>query len=218
MDSVDFSQVSGFIFDCDGTLLDTLDAWDEAEVDLFAQIPFKLSVEQEDEIHAAPIEEAARILHEVYGVGQSNEAVLAHFDDHLLDFYGNRAEALPGACELVRKVHSLGIPCVVVSSSPVRYLEAGLQRAGILDCFAKLISTEDVGVSKQDPLIYEVALEALGSELSTTWAVDDAPYACKVMKEYGLRTIAPVNGAGEERRRLQRESADVVVGTLEELL
>ena len=27
----DFESADGFIFDCDGTLLDTLDAWDEAE-------------------------------------------------------------------------------------------------------------------------------------------------------------------------------------------
>ena len=33
----DFNLADGFIFDCDGTLLDTLDAWDEAERDLFAQ-------------------------------------------------------------------------------------------------------------------------------------------------------------------------------------
>ena len=214
----DITLATGFIFDCDGTLLDTLDAWDDAEIDLFNQIPFALSQEQEDEIHAAPIAEAARILHEQYGVGESNEAVLAHFDGHLLPFYGEQSQALPGACELVRKIHAAGIPCVVVSSSPVRYLQAGLARAGILECFTKLVSTEDVGVSKQDHRIYDAALEALGSDLATTWAVDDAPYACKVMSAYGLKTIAPVNGAGDIRRQQQLEAADIVVETLEELL
>ena len=216
--SIDLKNATGFVFDCDGTLLDTLDAWETTEESLFSQIPYPLTQEQEDEIHAAPIAEAARILHEKYGVGESNEAVLAHFDSNLLPFYAQEARALPGACELVRKIHSKGIPCVVVSSSPTRYLVAGLKRAGILDCFAKVVSTEDVGVSKQDHRIYDVALEALGAQRSTTWAVDDAPYACKVMGAYGFKTIAPVNGATAERRARQEEVADVVVETLEELL
>ena len=79
----DFTMADGFIFDCDGTLLDTLDAWDEAERDLFAQAG-ELTQAQEDEIHAAPIEQAAAILHERYGVGESAEDVLAHLDGHLL--------------------------------------------------------------------------------------------------------------------------------------
>ena len=91
-----FRDATGFIFDCDGTLLDTLGAWDEAERDLFAQTG-QLTQEQEDEIHSAPIERAAEIFHERYGVGDSAEAVLAHLDGHLLGHYRDVANAMPGA-------------------------------------------------------------------------------------------------------------------------
>ena len=56
----DFALADGMIFDCDGTLLDTLDAWEDAERDLFAQSG-PLTQEQEDEIHSAPIEQAAEL-------------------------------------------------------------------------------------------------------------------------------------------------------------
>lgn len=184
----DFSGATGFIFDCDGTLLDTLGAWDAAEAPLFAQSG-PLTPEQEDEIHSAPIGLAAEILHERYGVGKSAAAVLAHLDGVLLPFYGERALPMPGACEFVRAVHARGIPCVVVSSSPRRYLQAGLSRAGILECFHALVSTDEVGCSKQDFAIYERAVQLLGSERATTWAIDDAPYAVAVMHAFGLRTI-----------------------------
>ena len=176
------------MFDCDGTLLDALDAWEVAEADLFAQSG-PLTPGQEDEIHSAPIERAAELFHERYGVGASAKAVLDHLDAHLLPFYGERALALPGACEFVRAAHDAGVPCAVVSSSPRRYLEAGLNRAGILDCFAGLVSTDEVGCSKQEPKIYEVALEILGSAREATWAIDDAPYAIAAMHAFGLRTI-----------------------------
>ena len=205
----DFTMADGFIFDCDGTLLDTLNAWDEAERDLFAQAG-ELTQAQEDEIHAAPIEQAAAILHERYGVGKSAEDVLAHLDNHLLPHYRDISVPMAGALEFVRAVHERGIPCVVVSSSPRRYLAAGLERAGVLDCFKELVSTDEVGASKQDFKIYEVAVRELGCEASRVWAVDDAPYAIAVMHEFGLKTIC----AGPR----SSDVADINVSTLLELL
>ena len=205
----DFTMADGFIFDCDGTLLDTLNAWDEAERDLFAQAG-ELTQAQEDEIHAAPIEQAAAILHERYGVGKSADDVLAHLDNHLLPHYRDISVPMAGALEFVRAVHERGIPCVVVSSSPRRYLAAGLERAGVLDCFKELVSTDEVGASKQDFKIYEVAVRELGCEASRVWAVDDAPYAIAVMHEFGLKTIC----AGQRKS----DVAEINVETLEELL
>lgn len=184
----DFKSASGFIFDCDGTLLDALDAWVVAEAELFAQTG-PLTQEQEDEIHSAPIEQAAAIFHERYGVMGSAQEVLDHLDGHLLPFYSEYALPLPGACEFVREAYRHGVPCAVVSSSPRRYLEAGLKRAGILECFKVLVPTDEAGCSKQEALIYEKAVNALGSEASSTWAIDDAPYAIAAMHDFGLKTI-----------------------------
>ena len=205
----DFGNVGGMIFDCDGTLLDTLDAWDEAERDLFAQAG-ALTQEQEDEIHAAPIERAAALLHERYGVGESADAVLAHLDGYLIPYYGEKSASMPGAAAFVREACARGIPCVVVSSSPRRYLEAGLRRAGILECFRELVSTDEVGCSKQEFGIYEAAQRELGCERARIWAVDDAPYAIAVMHEFGLKTIC----VGERTS----DVADIDVRSLSELL
>lgn len=215
---LDLNDVSGMVFDCDGTLLDTLDAWRLAEAPLFAQIPFELTRAQEDEIHSAPIEEAARIFHETYGVMSSSEEVLAHLDDVLLSYYRDTVEPLPGAVELVGVANQRGIPCVVVSSSPRRYLEVGLEHVGIADCFIRLISTEDVCLSKINPAIYQIALDSLGSALDTTWAFDDAPYACEVMRAFGFKTVAPANDADQKEIEAKAQAADYVVATLKDLL
>lgn len=218
IEEFNLNNISGLVFDCDGTLLDTLDVWRAAEEDLFAQIPFELSPEQEDAIHSVSVEQAARIFHETYGVGESTQAVFDHLESRLLAFYATDAKPLPGAVALVRAAREHSIPCVVVSSSPRRYLEAGLAAAGIADCFERLISTEDAGVSKQDPKIYQLALETLGSDIKTTWALDDAPYACRAMSAFGFKTIAPVNGEGAERQAEKAKAATLTVETLEELL
>ncbi len=210
------AEATAFIFDCDGTLLNSLEAWDEAEHDLFAQTG-PLSQEQDDEIHSSALEHAAEIFHTKYGVGESAEAVFNHLEGHLLPFYRDVVEPMPGACEFVRSVYEAGKPCVVLSSSPRRYLEAGLRRVGILDCFTDLITPDEVGVSKQDPRIYEYALEVLGTKKENTWAVDDAPYAVQVMSQFGLKTIGVAAGCSEERKAQLLSHANLVVETLCEL-
>lgn len=205
----DFDAVGGMIFDCDGTLLDTLDAWDEAERELFAQAG-QMTAEDEVEIHAAPIEKAADLLHECYGVGSSADEVLAHLDGFLIPFYGQESQSLPGAVEFVKCARERGIPCVVVSSSPRRYLEAGLTRAGILGCFDALVSTDEAGCSKQEFGIYEAAVKVLGCPKGQVWAIDDAPYAIAVMHEFGLKTIC----VGPRTS----DAADINVVSLQELL
>ena len=211
-----FANAEGFIFDCDGTLLDTISAWDDAERDLFLQTG-PLTQEQEDKIHSAPIEQAAELFHEL-GAGESAQDVLAHLDGFLLEYYRDKADPMPGACECVRAIRARGIPCVVLSSSPRRYLEAGLRRAGILDCFCELISTDEVGASKQDDAIYEHAEKVLGADRADIWAVDDAPYAVGIMASFGFQTIGVAGGCSKERRRQLQDHADLVVETLCDLL
>jgi len=150
------------------------------------------------------------LLHERYGVGSSAEEVLAHLDGFLIPFYGEKSQVLAGVIEFVGAARERGIPCVVVSSSPRRYLEAGLTRAGILDCFKALISTDEAGFSKQEFGIYEVAEKALGCSRDRIWALDDAPYAIAVMHEFGFKTIC----VGKRNS----ENADINVDSIEELL
>ena len=109
------NTAKGFIFDCDGTLLDTLGAWEEAEAPLFAQTG-PLTQEQEDEIHSSPIEHAAEIFHEKYGVGESSQAILDLLDGFLLRYYRDEAEATPGACAFVRSVYERGIALFYIFS------------------------------------------------------------------------------------------------------
>ena len=135
-----------------------------------------------------------------------------------MPYYRDTAQALPGAVTFVRAVAAASIPCVVVSSSPRRYLEAGLAHVGLLDCFKELVTTDETGCSKQDFAIYERAIAELGSTRETTWAVDDAPYAIGVMGDFGLNTIAVGNGCSPERAQLLRDTATRFVDTLEELL
>ena len=213
-----FKDASGFIFDCDGTLLDSMRMWDEVEEYQFRSTGHDFTMEELEEIRSVPMNLAAEILHNRYGLGTSPEDVLHTTDSMLLDFYQNKVEPLPGAREFVAELRAAGIPCSVVSSSPDRYIFAGFRHAGMFDDFAAIISTDTAGFSKQDPRIYELAMERMGSRLESTWGADDSVYAIKVMSAMGLKTIGAYDGDGTGTFEELGELATVAIRSFEELL
>ncbi len=210
-------NASGFIFDCDGTLLDSMPIWDVVEQDLMQASGHDFTQEELEEVRAAPIAEAGRIFHEKYGLGNSSKEVVDRIDDQLLGFYRSSVNPLPGAVAFVEKIHELGIPCTVVSSSPKRYIDAGFMRCGMYDRFVKVISTEDDGISKRDPQIFLNAIEAMGSDIATTWGADDSIYAIKVMKDMGLNTIGVYYSDSTGSKEQMEKHCDIVIDSFKDL-
>ena len=208
----------GLIFDCDGTLLDSMPAWNELEAGFARQANVVLNEEQLEELRAAPIDECAAIFHNRYGLGNSPEHVLEMMDAALMGYYRDRASALPGVVTLLERARALGIPCVVLTSSPERYVQAGLAHAGIAGYFTRLITTDAVGMSKQDPGIWRLALDVLGSTPETTWGFEDSVYAVNVMSSVGIRTVGAWDCDETGTYEQLEAAADIAVRSLEELL
>lgn len=184
-----FREAEGFIFDCDGCLLDSMEVWRGIELSLIDMSGVTFTQEMLEAMRAASMDEVARVFHEKYGVMDSKEAVTAFIDETMERYYEQDATLREGAGDFVRALREHGVPCCIVSASPQAYLEAGMRTCGLFDCFERIISTKETGISKQDPRIFEMALEAMGAQAAKAWGADDSLYAIKVMSECGIQTI-----------------------------
>lgn len=84
-------------------------------------------------------------------MGSSVEEVLDDAYQILLSEYRDNVLARSGAVELARRLSGDGVKLAVASSSPVDFLQAGLERAGIFDLFDVVASAEGEGRTKSDP-------------------------------------------------------------------
>lgn len=214
--ALDPSQV-GCVFDCDGTLLDTMGIWHDMETELARRSNATLTPDDRAVLITCTIPECAAFFHERFGLGVSADEVVGMINEFMLDYYRNHVEAKPGALAFARGLAERGVRMTVASSSPHAFLVAGLERCGFAPLLDGILSVDDVGASKREPVIWHRAREIMGTLPGLTWGVEDSTYAIRTIKAAGYRAIGihdlDVNGTWDE---LTTE-ADHAIRSFEEL-
>jgi HAD superfamily hydrolase (TIGR01549 family) len=73
-----------------------------------------------------------------------------------------RAELIPGAAEMVRALAGRGYRIGLVADGFTDTFRNVLTQHGLIGFFSTMAISEEVGVSKPDPLIFRTALDAMG--------------------------------------------------------
>ena len=168
-------------------------------------------------LNASTLGEAAAYFHEHFDIGGSVQDVLDTIDTYLLEFYQTNAEANPGALEFVRQARAAGIPMCVLSSSPQRFLQAGLGRAGFLDLIDTVLSAEELPAKKRDPLLYPEVCAMIGCDLQNAWLFDDSCYAIETAHTAGLHTVGVFSADACGTHEELGAYADLVIDSFDEL-
>ena len=105
----------------------------------------------------------------------------------------------------------------VASSSPVDFLQAGLERAGIFDLFDVVASAEGEGRTKSDPQFSVSVAFRLGANPANSWCVDDSAYALGAMAQAGFMTLGIYDSDNAGTEEDLREAADSFINGFEEL-
>lgn len=184
----DFSHI-GVIFDCDGTLIDSMAAWRALEEDLAARARREFTREDADALTVRTIPECGQYVHEKFGLGESPAEVERMIDEFMFDFYSTRAELRPGVMAFVEGLAERGVHMTVASSTPKPLLEAGLAHVGMSPFLEAIISVDCVGKSKREPAVYDHARSVMGTELRFTWGFEDALYAVQTLKRAGYPAV-----------------------------
>lgn len=205
------------VFDCDGTLLDSMGAWHSLERDLAWMAGVELTPWQIDLLNANTLSQTVAYFHETYGIGRSFATLLEEARGMLLESYCTSVAPRAGACELVCDLKERGVRLAVASSSSRVFLRAGLERAGLFDLFDVVASAEDEGASKRDPRFAQSVAVRLGVAPQMSWCVDDSAYALEAMARAGFRTAGVYDSDAAGTFAQLARVADVAVRELSEL-
>jgi HAD superfamily hydrolase (TIGR01509 family) len=175
-----------YIFDCDGTLIDSmplhLDAW-RAALEQHEFPPDRFTEKMHHEFAGMPGPAIVRELNELFGTTLPPEAVEAA----KLEWYLANHHAIKPVQAVVDFAQALlgRKPMAVASGSDAEIVRQGLEAVGILDWFQTIVTPVDVARGKPAPDMFLLAAARLGV----------IPERCLVFED-GLLGIQAADAAG----------------------
>lgn len=178
------------IFDCDGTLVDSMPAHFEAWCEALA-IHGAGGVFKEDVFLAMggrPTRDIVVELNEQYGLRLDPEAVAFAKREAFL----KRIRAVSLIDEIAEFAKSLRgrMPMAVASGGSRMVVEKTLRAVGISDWFDEVVTADDVTEGKPAPDIFLEASRLLGVVPGLCLALDDAPAGILAAQRAGMQVIA----------------------------
>ncbi len=186
-------EISAAVFDCDGTLLDSMPMWNRVFPDWLESHGIDHARELADRYEYMNFEDECFFFHDEYGIGATREAALAEVREKIAWEYVHTVQPFPGVRDFLDELAAAGIPLAIGSSTSVPLLETALEAHGLRGYFSAVLYTGDVGADKQHPDIYYAARDAIGGQTETTWVFEDAPFGARTAHDAGFPVVALLN-------------------------
>ena len=202
------------IFDADGTLMDSMHIWDT--LDSAFLMMRGIEPKESRVFRKYGYFNAIKYFLENYELNMSPEEIRADIMKILEYYYNNVALAKDGVREFLQVLKDNGVRCVVATATDRYLMEPALERNGLLQYFDAVFSTKEIGVSKQEPDIYNKAKDFLGAD-ENVFIFEDAAYAIDTAKRAGYKVIAVEDYSAEDEREHIKETADYYVTNYSEM-
>lgn len=190
-------NIKGAIFDLDGTILDSMHIWSEIGL-LFLKnkgvVPppgvenefVKMSMVQAAEYYIKNIDSTATVMDIVNEVNALVQG-----------FYFNEVIKKDGIKEFLDFLKNKNVKMCIATATDKHLVEKALERNEIREYFSEIFTCSSVGAGKDTPVIYDVALEYLGTPKENTFIFEDALYAIETATKAGYNVVG-INDVSEK--------------------
>lgn len=180
----------GAIFDLDGTLIDSMPWWEDLGENYLRQRGKTPAPDIRFHFKRLTMAGAARYMKETYGLGESVDEIFAGVLGGIEKAYHESIPLKPGVAEALEAFAAHGVRMCVATASEPHCVHAALERLNVLHYFSAVLTCAEMGTSKTQPLIFETALEHLGTPRETTLVWEDSLHALETAHAIALPTVA----------------------------
>jgi HAD superfamily hydrolase (TIGR01509 family) len=192
---LDLAGVAAFVFDLDGTLINSEPVWAAAKTAVASARGTEIS----EEILQRYVGRSLRaFVAEALGVVNSDEArtVAQDIEALALQDYGGKVEPIPGAAKLVLDLHRAGFRIAICSSALPAIISTSLDLLSLGGVVELEVSAAALQHGKPHRAPYLEVLRKIGLAADQVIAVEDAPAGIQSATAAGLRTVTVGPGTG----------------------
>ena len=179
-------EFAGYIFDLDGTLIDTMPlhfrAWDGAMRHAGLQAP--LDEELFYSLGGVPTRRVAQLIAEHYGLTIDLDAVFHHKEALFQELQAD-AQLIGPVVEFARRVAQTH-PVAIASGGPRDIVRRSLELSGLAPLFKVVVSADDVVHGKPAPDMFLLAARQMGVPPTQCLVFEDAEPGMRAAEAAGM--------------------------------
>lgn len=183
-------KIKSAIFDMDGTLLDSMYAWDNVGENYLIKNGAVPKADLMDNLKTKSLMESVIYLIEEYGINKSPKEIMDELNKTVEHFYFNTVTLKDGVKELLEYYKKNGVKMCVATATDSYLAQGALKHTGILDYFDFILTCSEVKCGKESPEIFGQALLRLGTKKEECLIFEDALHAVETAKRAGFTVYA----------------------------
>ncbi|GLC46045.1 hypothetical protein PLESTB_001024300 [Pleodorina starrii] len=181
------ADAKALVFDCDGTLLDSMGIHYEAWKNTASRFGITITAAAMVELAGKPVNELLDILADRSGVTVTAELRHEFFttkSKYYLE-HAREVKVIDSVIDIVRAGAARGLPMAVASGGTRKHVMEGLSSTGLLLLFSAVVCGEDVPNGKPAPDAFLRAAEQLGVEPGGCVGYEDAALGMQAIRNAG---------------------------------
>ena len=195
-------KAEALIFDVDGTLLDSMTVWNQADTVFLNSRGFEVTPDYTDYVKSVRIEDAAVYTKERYNLPDTPGQIMAEWKAFVNRAYAEEVPLKEGAYEYLLEARRQGFKIACATALTRENIDASFGRLKIHDMFDVIVALDDMPhlPDKSEPDIYLHTASLLHADPHATVIFEDVPVALQGASKGGFITCAVRDeiGAGSE--------------------
>lgn len=196
-------MIQAFIFDVDGTLIDSVEAHAESWVRTFKKFGKEIRLEEAKKLVGMGGDQFLPDHFSKEELEENEEKIEKYRSDLFKKEFMENLKPFPKVRELFQKIRDEDKQIILASSAKKDEVEAYKKIANIGDLIDEETSTDDAEESKPEPDIFQAAFKKLKNvERKDVLLIGDTPYDAIAAKKAGFTQIVGVLTGGWSKEKL----------------
>ena len=207
-----------FLFDLDGTLVDSMWIWESIDVEYLDRFGLELPEDLHSCIEGMSFSETAQYFKERFSIPDTLEKMKSDWNRMAWEKYTQEVPLKSGIREFLRYHRARGVKMAVATSNSRELAEAVIAVHGLTDTFDVIVTGCDVAHGKPFPDVYLEEAVRLGVDPSECLVFEDVVAGIQAGRSAGMEVAAVEDAYSLYQERQKKELADLYIADYQELL